>query len=209
MSFIQGVPPGWLTQPNLDQIAKIAFDMKRTDYQVLEIGSFLGRSTMQWFAPWKFAINNGKTDVLPPRVMCIDTFEYKMIGLAGRQQIEKDGYKIDWRGNMLNDFKGNMKEYLPYMDIVKANYPLSYRISLEKKFDIVFIDTDLIKKNLLTLLKTLRLYVIPYRTVVCGPHYDSAYAEGVVEAVNEYVGTLPNSARFQSSTEGNIWSVRV
>lgn len=207
MSYLEGLPPGWMDKSNVDAIQRISFGMKRTDYCVLEIGSFLGRSTLQWFTPYQMALNNKEQGIIPPSVMCIDMFDYKFIPTVGRKRLEDVGYKIDWKGNMLRDFDNNVKEYAKYITRIQSSFPSGYRIDPDERFDIIFLDTTRTFKNMIDTLETVKFYAIPYRTLICGPHYSSEYAPDVVNAVNQFCNKI--GGRFESYAPSNLWGIRV
>lgn len=204
--FLPGCPPGWLTQDSLEAMKRIAFDFRRPDLTVLDIGSFLGRSTDTWFVPAEFYKLNPISDHWRmPKVMCIDTFEYQFIPQKARDYITNLGYKINWAGDMLQDFRKQCKN-AKHVEAIKVRaFPYSYQIDPRLKFDIIFYDANILKKPMLDSLRAIRKHTIPYRTVICGPHYGTDYAPDVSEVVNEFCDEI--RGRFENCG-GAIWSIK-
>ncbi len=189
-----GVPMGWMGGNGLQNIGTIVQDFKGNSFNVLEIGSFVGRSTKQWFPKTR------KDDVGLPTVTCVDMFDYKMIPQKGRTNLEALGYTVNWdKADMLEDFYENLRDYEDNVRAIKGKFPYEVTLNPRWRFDVVFIDTNRSLENMRATLKAVRPHCVPYSTLICGPHYDSEYAPELVTAVNEFVNQHRISMRSWES----------
>ena len=188
--------PGWMSDPDLEAINNICARVSPGAY-ILEIGSFLGRSSAQW-----------ASNLPTSTIICVDAWigvptDYLPIHYL--DQCQGDRMQLYPNNPTFNQFLNNMRHHSNIIPIRMNSQEFSW--VWNESPAVIFIDGDHTDDGVKSDLDScFTKWQAQPHTIICGHDYDINWNTGVYRQVNSFATTYGYEVILHNSS--TVWELR-